>query len=74
MKRAILLGLVKFATVGFQIALCVSAGVILGILLDNRFSTKPFFIILGTLFGSFSAIAGIFKSLEIFDKIEKKSK
>lgn len=47
--------------IGFTVVFCVVGCFFLGYFLDKKFDTTPLFIILGLLFGIFSAGYSVFK-------------
>tara|TARA_Y100001936_G_C15570256_1_gene406825 strand:+ start:34 stop:252 length:219 start_codon:yes stop_codon:yes gene_type:complete len=59
----------KVAGIGWFIAISLSLFGLLGVFLDNKFSTGPIFLILGVIIGSFVSFSGIFR---IFKKFNNK--
>ncbi len=49
--------------VGFFIGGCIVLGVLGGLWIDNRLSTKPVFIIVGLVLGIFVAFYGVYQML-----------
>ena len=48
---------------GWYVGACIFLGVVGGIWLDNKFNTKPLFVILGLLLGVFTALYGFYRMI-----------
>jgi F0F1-type ATP synthase assembly protein I len=50
---------------GFYVAACILSGVLAGLWLDNKFSTKPLFILLGLAAGLAVAFYGVYRMIRL---------
>ena len=53
----------RLVGVGFFIGICLLLGVLAGLWLDNRFGTKPIFMLVGLFFGLIFAGYGVYQML-----------
>ena len=53
----------RLVGVGFFIGSCIVLGVVVGLWLDNRLSTKPIFVIVGLILGVIIAFYGVYQML-----------
>jgi F0F1-type ATP synthase assembly protein I len=51
--------------VGFFVAACILGGVLAGLWLDNKFLTKPLFILLGLTLGLAVAFYGVYRMIRL---------
>jgi len=51
----------RFIGVGWYVGLSILGGVLAGLWLDNRFGSKPVFVILGLVLGIAVAVYGLYK-------------
>lgn len=51
----------RFIGVGWYVGLSILGGVLAGLWLDNKFGTKPVFVILGLVLGIAVAVYGVYK-------------
>jgi len=65
--RNTLVILSKVGGIGWFVAISVSFFAFIGVFLDNKFSTKPFFLLMGVFLGSLIAFTGIVKLLKKFN-------
>jgi len=49
--------------VGFYIGICIVGGVMGGLWLDNKFNTRPIFVLMGLLLGLILAFGGTYQML-----------
>jgi ATP synthase protein I len=54
---------IKLIGVGFYICACIFGGALVGIWLDNKFNTKPIFILIGLILGLVVAFWGVYQLL-----------
>jgi len=59
---------------GTQLAVTIALLAFLGIFLDERFRTKPVFILICTFFGAFAGLYNFIKSINELDKKKKHAK
>ncbi|MBB4119328.1 F0F1-type ATP synthase assembly protein I [Mesonia hippocampi] len=57
-----------FINMGFQMAVCIIAGVWGGIWADEHLDTSPFLTIIGSLLGVFIALYSVFKTIKNLNK------
>ncbi len=48
---------------GWYIGVCIILGVLGGLWLDNKFSTRPLFVIIGLILGIFVAFYGVYRMI-----------
>lgn len=53
----------RLTGLGWYIAFCVVAGIVLGILLDRGTGLSPLFAIIGVILGSVAAFWGVYKMI-----------
>ena len=53
----------RLTGLGWYIAFCVVAGIVLGILMDKFTGLSPLFTIIGVVLGSFLAFWGVYKMI-----------
>ena len=51
----------RFIGVGWYVGFSILGGVLAGLWLDDRFSTKPVFVMFGLLLGTAVAVYGVYK-------------
>ena len=49
--------------VGFYIGICIVGGVFIGLWLDNKFDTRPIFLLVGLVIGLVAAFGGVYQML-----------
>jgi ATP synthase protein I len=54
---------VRFLGIGFYIAFCIVAGIMVGLWIDSRFHTGPIFLLIGLVLGLVSAFWGLYQML-----------
>jgi len=59
---------------GTQLAATVVLMVFVGVFLDNKFETKPIFILVCSLFGAFAGMYNFIKNINELDKKNKRIK
>ena len=52
-------GAIAFAGMGTTVAVCVAAGVVLGIVVDDRLHTSPAFLVVGLVLGVAAAVGTV---------------
>ncbi len=62
----------RFIGVGWYVGLSILGGVLAGLWLDNRFSTKPLFVIIGLVLGIAVAVYGVYKMFLLFTDKKRK--
>ncbi len=53
----------RLVGVGFYIGICIVGGVLGGLWLDNRFNTRPIFMLVGLILGLIIAFWGVYQML-----------
>ncbi|HEX79238.1 MAG TPA: AtpZ/AtpI family protein [Dehalococcoidia bacterium] len=61
----------RFIGIGWYVGLSILGGVLAGLWLDDRFSTKPLFVIIGLLFGLLVAGYGVYKMFSLISNNKK---
>lgn len=61
----------RFIGVGWYVGFSILGGVLAGLWLDNRFSTKPLFVIIGLMLGIAVAGYGVYKMFAFFTSDKK---
>ncbi|MBI4337066.1 MAG: AtpZ/AtpI family protein [Chloroflexi bacterium] len=61
----------RFAGLGWYIALCILAGIVGGYFLDRWLGTKPLFILVGILLGTVVAFYGVYRMVAPLMSMEK---
>jgi ATP synthase protein I len=62
----------RFIGVGWYVGLSILGGVLAGLWLDDRFSTKPLFVIIGLLLGIAVAVYGVYKMFALINNDKNK--
>ena len=62
----------RFIGVGWYVGLSILGGVLAGLWLDDRFSTRPLFVIIGLLLGMAVAVYGVYKMLALISNDKNK--
>jgi len=55
----------RFIGVGWYVGLSILGGVLAGLWMDDRFNTRPLFVIIGLLLGMAVAVYGVYKMLAL---------
>lgn len=61
----------RFIGVGWYVGLSILGGVLAGLWLDNQFSTKPLFVIIGLMLGITVAGYGVYKMVAYLNNNKK---
>lgn len=59
-----------FGAMGFEVALCVVIGILLGVWADDRFGMQPFGVLGGTVCGMAAALQRLFRYLRLMKDID----
>jgi ATP synthase protein I len=62
----------RFIGVGWYVGLSILGGVLAGLWLDNRFGTKPLFVIIGLILGLAVAVYGVYRMFSLISNNKKK--
>lgn len=62
----------RFIGVGWYVGLSILGGVLAGLWLDGKFSTKPIFVIIGLVLGIAVAVYGVYKVFSLFTDEKQK--
>jgi len=62
----------RFIGVGWYVGLSILGGVLAGLWMDDRFNTRPLFVIIGLLLGMAVAVYGVYKMLALISNDKNK--